>query len=429
MLVTMSLLVVVLVVVVTAVTIAYRASLQSDLRDHLQAAGTAAERAGSGPAAKELVRGLALEGIETNIQPTQQTLPAGKHAAGRPPPIKTGTQVISTGALLEVQELLRDRTLVTFSASRASIDRAVTRLLVVELLVALIALALAALLVLRGTKTALRPLSDVIDTATRIAAGDTELRLRPTRTDTELGNMAAAFDHMVDALERAVTNAQGTETAMRRFLADASHELRTPIAALQASAESLLREQPTRPRRDELEAALARNAAHLGRLVDDLLSLARLEGSERPPEETVDVAQLTRAAVEEARVDPSAATIVLDVREAQVRGDANGLRRVIRNLLDNALASVPERGQIEVTAARAGAEVQVRVTDSGPGIPPADRERIFDRFVRLDQAQSPGTGLGLAIARRIARQHDGELTCDQVAAGACFTLRLPALDA
>jgi signal transduction histidine kinase len=76
-----------------------------------------------------------------------------------------------------------------------------------------------------------------------------------------------------------------------------------------------------------------------------------------------------------------------------------------------------------------GAEVQVRVTDNGPGIPPADRERIFDRFVRLDQAHASGTGLGFAIARRIARQHDGELTCDDAPTGASFTLRLPALDA
>lgn len=428
-LVTLALLVVVLTVVVTAVTLAYRSSLQRDLHHHLTAAGAAVRHAGSGGAAKELVRGLALEGIATTIGEANQQLPAGKELPGqRRRPVKPGTSISSHGSLLVLDEVLPDGTRVTFAASNTPIAHAVKRLLMIELAVALAALALAALLLLRGTKTALRPLSQVIETASRISAGDRRLRLRPTRTDTELGSMAAAFDRMVDALDSAVNRAHDAETAMRRFLADASHELRTPVAALQASVESLLREQPERPRRDELEATLARNTARLGRLIDDLLSLARLEGTDQPDDQTVDLAELLQTAVDEARLRHTGPTIRLHTLEAHVRGDAPGLQRVISNVLENALAAAPETGQIGISASRHGEAVEVRIVDNGPSIPKAERERIFERFVRLDNTHT-GTGLGLAIARRIARQHGGELTCDPVPHGASFTLRLPAADA
>jgi signal transduction histidine kinase len=109
-----------------------------------------------------------------------------------------------------------------------------------------------------------------------------------------------------------------------------------------------------------------------------------------------------------------------------VRGDANGLRRIVSNLLDNALAGVQQQGRIEIATSRRGADVEVRIVDDGPGVPPADRDRIFERFVRLNDTRTPGTGLGLAIARRIAHQHRGDLTCDDTPVGASFTLRVPA---
>ncbi len=227
---TVSLLVAVLVVVVTAVTLAYRSSLQNDLRSRLNAAGTAVRQAGTGQAAKVLVQGLALEGIATEIHSGAPPVPAGKGQPGQKAPIKPGTSITSRGSLLVLEETLPDGTRVTFSSSSAQITDSVLRLLVVELIVALAALALAVVVLLRGTRSALRPLTQVNETATRIAAGDRELRLRPGRTDTELGSMAAAFDEMVDALEAALEKAEDAETAMRRFLADASHELRTPVA-------------------------------------------------------------------------------------------------------------------------------------------------------------------------------------------------------
>ena len=424
---TLSVLVLVLVGALAAVTLAYRSSLQRDLRHRLAAGASGFRDAWPGPSAKQLITNLALEGIETDVEGGPAPPLAAKGEASGKTPTKPGTDITASGSLLVLHEVLPDGTRASFSASSGRIDRAVNRLLIVEVAVALAALALAALLLLRGTATALRPLANVAQTAMQIAAGDTSRRLRPTRTDTELGAMAAAFDQMVDALEAAVATAQNAEAAMRRFLADASHELRTPVAALQATAETLLREQPRRPQRDAIEAGLAREAARLGRLVADLLGLARLEASEPARHERVDLAAIAGAAIEQARLHSPGAQISLDLCDgALVSGDADGLTRCIRNLLDNALAAVQPGGRIELAVQQGAGQVEVRVADDGPGIPSSERERIFERFVRLGTSSAPaGTGLGLAIARRIARQHGGDLTCDPIPHGACFTLRLP----
>jgi len=431
-LITLGMLALVLVAVVSAVTLAYRAKLDGDLRDRLAGAGSAIAGTGSGFDLKPLIPSLALEGIAVHLGPSapdrsgKQALVArpGKGAlAARPAKNGTTTGIQTRGSLLVLDVVLADGTHVSLSASGVSLDHAVTNLLLVELLVAAAALLLATLLVLRGTRTALRPLSAVIETATRIAGGDSKLRLEPSRTDTELGRLAAAFDRMVDALEEAVDEARASETATRRFLADASHELRNPVAAVQASVETLLREQPERPERDRLEAEVARDAERLGRLVDDLLGLARLEA--RPTRASADLAAIVRPLVEDARARAPNATIALSLDDhTTVQGDPDALERVLRNLIDNALAAIAPAGRIDVQLSRRNGYAEVLVADDGPGVPESERRHIFERFVRLDPSK-PGHGLGLAIARRIAQQHDGDLTCDPASKGASFTLRLP----
>jgi two-component system, OmpR family, sensor kinase len=410
-LITIALLAIVLAAVVAAVTLAYRAKLDGDLRHRLTNASVAVERAGSAAAAKRLLPGLALEGIATRFGGARGTAPV------------KGPRIETRGSLLVLDEILPDGTRVTFSASRASIDHAVTNLLLVELVVAGAALALATFLVLHGTRTALRPLSAVIETATRIAHGDSKLRLKPNRTDTELGSLAAAFDQMVDALEAAIEEARASDAATRHFLADASHELRTPVAGLQASVETLLREQPERPERDRLEAAVARDSERLGRLVNDLLGLARLEA--HPTRAPVDLVTIARPLIDDARAHAPRAAITLSAdTDTTVYGDPDALERVLRNLIDNALVAIQPTGRIDVQLRRRNGYVQALVADDGPGIPEHERQRIFERFVRLDPSK-PGHGLGLAIARRIAHQHHGDLTCDPTRNGASFTLRLP----
>src|ERR1700680_2072639 len=369
------LLAVVLASVVASVTLLYRASLDRDLRHRLTVAATAMRTMWPVGQGKQLAFALALEGIATDIRPGP--LNAGQAPAGEPPSAQPGASGASRSSLLVLRQTLPDGTQVTYSASETQNQHAVGQLLAIETGVSLAALAVTALLLLRATTTALQPLTQVARTALRITSGDRSQRLRPARTDTELGGMAAAFDQMVDALEAAIARAEHAEAGMRTFLADASHELRTPIAALQATAETLLREQPARPERDAIEASLARDAARLGRLVDDLLGLARAETRHRFA--PVDLnAVIRQSAGHAARRAPST-RMTLDLgQQSTIHGDADALSRLFRNLLDNALAAVPPAGgAVSISVQRTDEHIEALITDNGPGIPHAQRERIF----------------------------------------------------
>jgi signal transduction histidine kinase len=227
-------------------------------------------------------------------------------------------------------------------------------------------------------------------------------------------------------LDSAVADARASETAMRTFLADASHELRTPVTAPHATAERLLRDQPARPARDAIEAQLARESRRLGHLVDDLLNLARLDARETPRREPLDLTDLTRAAVAATPAAHEASTSRVEVVAAgpvTASGDPDALLRAIRTLLDNALAVADT---VVIQAAKTAHGPTVSVIDNGPGIPPHDRQRIFEPFVRLPTSPSGGTGLGLAIVQRTIASHGGTITCEpSPSGGARFTLRLP----
>jgi signal transduction histidine kinase len=439
-LVALLLLVIALAGSAAVVTIRYRQGLEQDLRNRLLAGAKAIKGAPSDQA-KATMSALALQGIDAQLRPDPDAA-AMKRQLLQGPAVKqrvvlgSPPTVVSSGQLLVVkmpvagpvdQGASGQGSIATLAASRANVDRAVRRLVVIEIAVALTAVAIAALLLLRGLRSALRPLAHVGAVATRIAAGAHNERLRPDRPHTELGRMAAAFDHMVDELEESIARARRSESAMRRFLADASHELRTPIAALQATAETLLREQPDRPERDALEARVAGDAARLGRLVADLLDLARLEANEPLGRRPVDVGNVAARAVAEAAGHlPGAIVDVAAEDGALVLGDADALSRALRNLVDNAITAAGRSGRVWVVVQRDGADVLAGVEDDGPGVPAAERERIFEGFVRLEPVRGPGAGLGLAIARRVAREHGGDLTCADGRRGGRFVLRLPA---
>ncbi len=411
----------------TLITLRYRDGLRARARSQLLTGASAIQAAPAATELKPLIASLALQGIDVNMNPG--ATPAKPGAPVRPP-LKPGV-LATAGDLLTVTEPVRTgdgTSTATLSTSEAYVDSSVNRLVVTELIAAAAVLSAATLLTLLATRSALRPLRHVGAVAQRIAAGDRRLRLRPRRQDTELGRMAASFDAMVDSLEEAVTSATRSEAAMRRFLADASHELRTPIAALQATAETLLREQPPRPRRDQLEAELARGTERLGRLVDDLLNLARLEANEPLRAEPVDLTRVSESLVTETRARTPASISIAHSGEAMVIGDPDALARALRNLLDNAVRAGGDDGTIRLELQRSPTAVRATVSDDGPGVPPEARDRIFEGFVRLNGNSSAGTGLGLAIARAIARQHHGSVTCDACDTGARFTLELPAAD-
>jgi two-component system OmpR family sensor kinase len=225
---------------------------------------------------------------------------------------------------------------------------------------------------------------------------------------------------MLDALE-------ASDLRMRAFVADASHDLRTPVAGVIATADSLLRDDPDRAERERRLVAMVREARRAGRLVDDLLLMARLDGfgGTDPQRELrrqpVDLAVLAEEVAAAQRLLGADVTARTD-GPAPVEGDPEQLARVLTNLADNARR---EAAHVLFTVRRDAGQVTVEVTDDGPGVPPAERDRVFERFVRLEAG--PGrNGLGLPIALAVARAHGGELTCEDATAGARFVLRLPA---
>jgi signal transduction histidine kinase len=307
-------------------------------------------------------------------------------------PLEDGSRLtlVATGGPVSGAQALLRRTLIVLSVA---------------------ALAVAGMVMLLATRVALAPLDAMTALARSITSGDRGRRLAPTRTDTELGRTASAFDAMLDELEGAEAAAQASEARTRRFVADAAHELRTPIAGVQAVAEAALSPGMAPEERERLHLLLLRESRRAGRLVDDLLVLARLDAGLELRREPVDLLELARTEAERARLVAPDQQVEVRGEPVTVDGDASRLGQVLGNLLDNARRHAGT-GPVTVTVS-GGAPATVLVTDEGPGVPPADRERIFDRLVRLDEARTEdgGAGLGLAIARGIARAHGSDLRC------------------
>jgi len=280
-------------------------------------------------------------------------------------------------------------------------------------------------------RRAFAPIEGMIGTADRIAAGDLAERTAVADDGSEVGRLGSALDRMLDRIEEAVDAKTASEERMRRFVADASHELRTPLTSVRGYAE-LYRQGA----RDEATVAtsMARiegEAARMGRLVDDLLALARMDRDEPAHRrEPVDLGRVAGEAVDAARVVDGTRTWDLDVPaapDAVVAGDAAQLRQVVDNLLANARAHTPPGTTVATTVDVDDGRVRLKVRDDGPGIPPADRERAFDRFwraTRSDENPVAGSGLGLAIVRSIARAHGGEATLGDGTGGRGTTVRV-----
>jgi signal transduction histidine kinase len=230
---------------------------------------------------------------------------------------------------------------------------------------------------------------------------------------------------------RDVTAARRVEAMRRDFVADASHELKTPAASIQAAAETVHRAMKEDPEAaGRFARGLERDAVRLSRIVSDLLDLSRLE-SERPALEPV---RLDLVAVDEAeriRAQALEARLRLEVESAPVtvRGSPKDLALLIRNLLENAVRYTPEGGRVRLDVAARDGGVVVTVTDTGIGIPRRDLPRVFERFYRVDKARSRntgGTGLGLSIARHVAERHGGRIRAEsELGRGSTFRVTLP----
>jgi two-component system, OmpR family, phosphate regulon sensor histidine kinase PhoR len=228
------------------------------------------------------------------------------------------------------------------------------------------------------------------------------------------------------------------ERVRQDFVANVSHEFRTPLTAIQGFAETLLGgalEDPAN--RQRFVEIIRDHATRLARLTEDLLELSRIEAGELKLEfQPVSVQQLVESCVETARLKAGPKHLALNVagpeRLPPVRGDANRLQEVLQNLLDNAVQYTPSGGKIEIGATHADRLVVITVTDTGIGIPEAEQSRIFERFYRVDAARSReagGTGLGLAIARHIVEAHGGRIWVESaVGEGSRFHFSIPTAD-
>jgi two-component system, OmpR family, sensor histidine kinase BaeS len=270
-----------------------------------------------------------------------------------------------------------------------------------------------------------RPVTRLIAVTRAMAAGNRAARVGEIRAPGELRELAAAFDQMADALDR-------QEQIRRNLVADVAHELRTPIAILQAGHEALL-DGVAEPTPAEL-SSLRDEVLRLARMVGDLQTLAAADAAAlNLARQRCDLADLAATAADSLARRFEAAGITLDRRLAAspVRADPHWLHQLITNLLTNALKFTPAGGHVTISTGRSGAEAVLRVTDTGAGIPADDLPRIFDRFWRGRQAaQISGSGIGLAIAAEVARAHGGQLTASSESEGpgrgTQMTLILPA---
>jgi len=451
---------VLLVVVGIAFDVVFGARLTDDLDDEMADLfydAPALIEAGLGP--QELVNVLQAPDFRAQLVSADGTVygdpalvPAARHAHPLPKPIPAGggrSTPLPWGELpsLKVSGLMPDGSLLTMQADTSRITRTRATMRRNMLFGALGTLVVATLAVRLVAARALSPLQRLISTADGITHGDRGRRIHPDRPRTELGEAAEAFDRMLDALESAeqgandaAATARQAEAHSRQFLSDAAHELRTPLAGIQVIAEQLMTStdtNPDKPGNAAMPGARARRHAELlcsetrraARLVNELLDIARIDAGLSLRPERTDLAGIVATEVDRAAMlAPGVSVRRTGDQQLYVDADPTRIAQILSNLLNNARRHTPPSGEITVNVEKVDGTAQVTVTDTGPGVPDDDRERIFDRLVRLDDARdrdSGGVGLGLPIARALAQAHNGTLVCLPSDGGAIFRLSLP----
>ena len=317
------------------------------------------------------------------------------------------------------------------------LESTVRQFLLYAALIGAFALLITALLGWYLVRRTFRPLTRIEDTAAQIAVGDLTQRIEVPDTDDEVASLSRSLNAMLARIEQSFAVREANEAKMRRFIADASHELRTPLAAVGGYAE--LYRQGALPTADAVTGAMGRiesEATRMSGLVEDLLTLARLDG-ERPLElQPVDLAVLAADAAQDARtIAPgrhvAATGIHGPIEPTELRADERQLRQVLTNLVTNARVHTPDGTPIEILVGRVDVgHVALHVRDHGAGIPEQDRRNVFERFYRADWSRSRGkgggNGLGLAIVQAIVAAHDGRVWVEETpGGGATVVVELP----
>jgi two-component system, OmpR family, sensor histidine kinase MprB len=306
----------------------------------------------------------------------------------------------------------------------SQVDSILGSLRLILFLVLLGGVVVAGLLGRIASRRVLRPLNEVAATAEHIGeTDDLSQRLR-VHADDEVGQLATRFNTMLDRLQRSRAALDESVRAQRQLVADASHELRTPVTSLRTNIEILLQTPDLDPEeRSEMLTDVVEQSEELSSLVNDLIELAR---GDEPGAESEDVRldRVVAQCLERARRNAPSLTFEADLHPARLDGVAERLERAVNNLLDNAARHSPPHGTIEVHAGPDG----VTVRDHGSGVADEDLPYLFDRFYRGTNSRgSQGSGLGLAIVRQVTEQHGGTASVRNASdGGAVFTLALPA---
>ncbi|HYP96709.1 MAG TPA: ATP-binding protein [Mycobacterium sp.] len=305
--------------------------------------------------------------------------------------------------------------------ARALVDvldttKALTRLLIIGLPVMLAVVALATWF---AVGRALAPVEAIRREVDEISAAQLHRRVPQPKADDEIGRLAATMNRMLERLESA-------RNSQRRFVSDASHELRSPITTIRQHAEVALA-HPDRVTAAELAEVVLAEQQRMHRLVEDLLLLARVDEHVPLTRAAVDLDDLAFEEGHRLRSTTSKRVDTSGVKAVRVQGDADALRRMVRNVGENAVRHASSR--VDVTLVERGEEVVLTIDDDGPGIPATERARVLQRFVRLDEARSRdegGSGLGLSIVDEVVRAHGGSMSIEQSPlGGARIVITLP----
>lgn len=281
----------------------------------------------------------------------------------------------------------------------------------------------------------IRPIKNMTSAAKDLAGGDLETRLpEPRSTGTESAELATALNGMLGRIQGAVDEQGKSEDRLRRFVADASHELRTPVTTIQGYAE-LYRfgGLPSGPSLDDAMRRTEQEAKRMGRLVEDMLQLAKLDQERQQARDEVDVAQILRDAGADAKVTAPDRTITIEVdAELLVTGDEDQLRQIVANILGNALVHTQSDAAIHIRSEVSDEYVVVAISDEGQGMSAEEAERITERFYRADPSRSRvigGSGLGMAITDSMIHAHNGTLTVQSSEGdGTTIEFRIPRTD-
>ena len=318
-----------------------------------------------------------------------------------------------------------------FAQSLDSVDSSARQAAAISLGVSLIAALLGIAAAWLVVRRAFQPVDDMIETAGAIAAGDLSQRIDPVESTTELGRLAGALDEMMARIESADIDRLRESERLRRFADDASHELRTPIAAIAGYAELYAAGGvETGPALDRAMARITEASDRASRLIEDLLALARLDREIGAAQTRLDLVPLVADIAEDARISTRRDISIKAADEfAVVEGDSVWLRQAIENLINNAVAHAPDSTSIELEVRKPGDRALVLVVDHGPGVPEDERERVFDRFARPDTGRDRakgGAGLGLAIVKEVVVSHGGDVEIHQTpGGGATVQIALP----